>query len=484
MPNPPRELDAAAKRRIVIGVMLAMFLAALDSTIVAPALPTIGAELGGAAFLPWIVSAYFLTSTAVTPLYGKLSDIHGRRPILLTALGLFLLGSVACAAAPNMAVLIVARALQGVGGGGLQALAQTVVADIAPPRERARYTVYISSVWATASIAGPALGGFLAQYSSWTMIFWLNLPLGGLAFVVCNRRLRDLPQLRRPHRLDWLGGALVIGATVALNLMLTLGGHLRPWGSGEVIGLGAAAVVLGAAFVWHLRRAPEPLIPPGIFANRVVDKATAAMFFGMLVYVAATVYMPIYFETVLRLDPTSSGLGLIVVLGASVIGANFTGLSLPRLKRYKIMGFIGLPTAALGLLALSLLADRLNFWSAEAVILVYGVGLGTLFPTLTVSVQNAVDPRDMGAATATLAFVRSLGSALGVAVFGAVIFAYGVGEPGAGTGADAATAAAAFRIAFGGMAVSMAVCFGFFVAMEEKPLRGAIKAAPVEAEGV
>ena len=484
MPNPPRELDAAAKRRIVIGVMLAMFLAALDSTIVAPALPTIGAELGGAAFLPWIVSAYFLTSTAVTPLYGKLSDIHGRRPILLTALGLFLLGSVACAAAPNMAVLIVARALQGVGGGGLQALAQTVVADIAPPRERARYTVYISSVWATASIAGPALGGFLAQYSSWTMIFWLNLPLGGLAFVVCNRRLRDLPQLRRPHRLDWLGGALVIGATVALNLMLTLGGHLRPWGSGEVMGLGAAAVVLGAAFVWHLRRAPEPLIPPGIFANRVVDKATAAMFFGMLVYVAATVYMPIYFETVLRLDPTSSGLGLIVVLGASVIGANFTGLSLPKLKRYKTMGYIGLPFAALGLLALALLADRLNFWSAEGVILIYGVGLGTLFPTLTVSVQNAVDPRDMGAATATLAFVRSLGSALGVAVFGAVIFAYGVGEPGAGTGADAATAAAAFRIAFGGMAVSMAVCFGFFVAMEEKPLRGGIKAAPVEAEGV
>lgn len=462
--------------------MLAMFLATLDSTIVAPALPTIGAKLGGAAFLPWIVSVYFLTSTAVTPLYGKLSDIHGRRPVILSALGLFLAGSVACALSPNMIALILARALQGVGGGGLIALAQTVVADVAAPRERARYTVYISTTWATSSVAGPALGGFFAQYLSWTVIFWLNLPLGALAFVVCDRLLRHLPQQRRPHRLDWLGGALVVGATVALNLMLTLGGGALPWSSPAVIGLGVAALALGAAFVFHLSRAPEPLIPPAIFANRVVDKATLAMFFGMLVYVSATVYLPIYFESVLRLDPTASGLGLIVVLGASTLGSNLTGLNLPKLKHYKIMGYVGLPIAALGLVVLSALAYRLDFWTAEAVILVYGLGLGALFPTLTVSVQNAVDPRDMGAATATLAFVRSLGSALGVAIFGAVIFAYGLGEPGAGTGADVATSAAAFRTAFALMAGCMAVCFGFFVAMEERPLRGEIKAAAAEAE--
>jgi len=476
-----RELSPRAKRNIVIGVMLAMFLATLDSTIVAPALPTIGAKLGGAAFLPWIVSAYFLTSTAVTPLYGKLSDIHGRRPVLLSALALFLIGSVACALSPNMDALILARALQGIGGGGLIALAQTVVADIAAPRERARYTVYISTVWATSSIAGPALGGFFAQYLSWTVIFWLNLPLGALAYAVCDRLLRHLPQERRQHRLDWLGGALVIGATVALNLMLTLGGGLLPWGSAQVLGLGAAALALGAAFVWHLRRAPEPLIPPAIFANRVVDKATLAMFFGMLVYISATVYLPIYFETVLKLDPTASGLGLIVLLAASTLGSNLTGLNMPKLKHYKAMGYFGLPVAVVGLLALSAFAYRLNFWTAEAVILVFGFGMGALFPTLTVSVQNAVDVRDMGAATATLAFVRSLGSALGVAAFGAVIFAYGLGEPGAGSGADVATAAAAFRMAFGLMALSMAVCFGFFVAMEEVPLRGAVKTA-AEAE--
>ena len=477
-------MDRAAKLKIIVGVLIAMFLATLDSTIVAPALPTIGGKLGGAAFLPWIVSAYFLTSTAVTPLYGKLSDIHGRRIVLLAALALFLVGSVACALSPNMAALIVARAFQGIGGGGLIALAQAVIADIASPRERAQYTVYISSVWAASSIAGPALGGFLAQYLSWTMIFWLNLPIGAVAFVVCDRRLRDLPQVRRPHRLDWLGGLLVVGATVSLMLMLTLGGGLLPWRSALVQGLGAAALALGGAFIAHLSRAPEPLIPLSIFANRVVDKASLSMFFGMLVFAAAVVYLPLYFEICLHLDPTASGVGLIVVLGAGVIGSNFAGLNMPKIRRYKIMGYIGLPAAVLSLAALSALAGQLDFWGAEALILVYGLGLGTLFPTLTVSVQNAVDPGDMGAATATLSFVRSLGSALGVAVFGAVIFAYGLGEPGSNSHADAATAASAFRVAFALMAVATFACLAFFAAMEEVPLRGPVASATPEPEPI
>ena len=476
---PLTTISAAKKRSIVLAVLLAMFLSALDSTIVSPALPTIGAALGGAAFLPWVVSAYFVTSTAVTPLYGKLSDIHGRRPILLIALALFLVGSLACALSPNLTSLIVARALQGIGGGGLMALAQTVIADIASPRERATYTVYITTVWAAASIGGPALGGFLAQYLSWTLIFWLNLPVGGAAYFVCDRLLRDLPQVRRPHKPDWLGGALVIGATVALMLMLTLGGGQAAWGSPVVVGLGVAAAALGVAFLAHLRRAPEPLIPLDIFANRVVDKAAAAMFFGMLVYISATVYLPLYFELCLGLDPTRSGLALIVVLGASVIGSNFTGLNLPKVKHYKRMGNVGLPLGVAGLAALSLLAPQLNIWGALALVLVYGLGLGALFPTLTVSVQNAVDPRDMGAATATLAFVRSLGSALGVAVFGAVIFAYGLDE--AGGKIDSGVALTAFRVAFGLMAAAIAISFAFFLAMEERPLRGpAARAAEAE----
>ena len=472
LPHRPRELDSKAKRNIVIAVLLAMFLATLDSTIVAPALPTIGGKLGGAFFLPWIVSGYFLTSTAVTPLYGKLSDIHGRRPVLLAALALFLLGSLACALSPNMTTLIIARAVQGIGGGGLVALAQTVVADIASPLERAKYTVHISTMWAASSIAGPALGGFLAQHLSWTAIFWLNLPLGVPAYVMCDRLLRDLPQVRRPHRLDWLGGALVIGATAALMLALTLGGAYLPWRSGIVIGLGALAIALAVGFVAHLRRTPEPLIPPAIFANRVVDKASASMFLAMFVYVAAIIYLPLYFEACLRLDPTLSGVSLIGVLGASVISSNFTGLRIPRAPRYKMMGYYGLPASVAALTALAVFAPRLNFWAAEALILTYGLGLGTLFPVLQISVQNAVNPADMGAATATLTFVRSLGSALGVAVFGAVVFAFGLGEPSAVAQADPANAAAAFQAAFALMALATAGSLLFYAGMEERPLRG------------
>ncbi|MDE3174829.1 MAG: MFS transporter [Pseudomonadota bacterium] len=455
-----------------------MFLATLDSTIVAPALPTIGGKLGGAFFLPWIVSGYFLTSTAVTPLYGKLSDIHGRRPVMLTALALFLLGSVGCALSPDMTTLILARAVQGIGGGGLVALAQTVLADIASPLERAKYTVYISTMWAASSIAGPALGGFLAQHLSWTAIFWLNLPLGLPAYVMCDRLLRDLPQVRRPHRLDWLGGALVIGATAALMLALTLGGAYLPWRSPIVLGLGGAAAALAVGFVAHLGRAPEPLIPPTIFANRVVGKASASMFLAMLVYVAAVIYLPLYFQACLRLDPTLSGASLIVVLGASVLSSNFTGLSIPKMRRYKAMGYSGMPVSILALVALALFAPRLNFWAAEALILLYGLGLGTLFPILQIAVQNAVDPRDMGAATATLTFVRSLGSALGVAIFGAVVFAFGLGAPGMVAEADPAAAATAFQFAFGLMALATAGALLFYAGMEERPLRGPAPAAP------
>ena len=470
-------LDLAAKRKIVFGVMLAMFLATLDSTIVAPALPTIGAALGGETFLPWIVSAYFLTSTAVTPLYGKLSDIRGRRPVILGALVLFLVGSTACAVSPNMAVLVIARAVQGLGGGGLVALAQTVVADVATPRERAQYTVYITTVWATSSIAGPVLGGFLAQHLSWTVIFWLNLPLGAVAYGFCDRLLRNLPQERRPHRLDILGSALVVGASVSLMLMLTLGGGHAAWASPMVVGLGAGAVVLAAALITHLARAPEPLIPLSIFANGVVGLATASMFFGMIAYLGATVYLPLYFETFLGLDPTYSGAALIGLLGASVVGSFYTGRRLPRYAHYKWMGYAGMPLSTVAMGALAVLSPRLNAWGAELLVMLYGLGVGALFPTLTVAVQNAADPRDMGSATATLAFLRSLGSALGVAVIGAVVFAFGLAEPGAGIKADPGVAASAFRAAFAVMTLANLASLACFAAMEERPLRGPIEVA-------
>ncbi len=420
------------KRQIVIGVMLAMFLATLDLTIVSPALPTIGERLGDVAFLPWIVSAYFLTSTAATPLYGKLSDIHGRRPVLLWALVIFLVGSVLCALSPDMPILILGRAIQGLGGGGLVALAQTVVADIATPRERAKYVVYITTVWATSSIAGPVIGGFLAQHLSWTLIFWLNLPLCLAALHICNRRLRKLQQTRREHRLDLLGSALIIGASVALMLTLTLGGTQYSWTSAPILALLAGSVLLALLLIAHLARASEPLIPLSIFSNRVVGKAAGALFAAMFGFVGATVYLPIYFEYSLGMDPTRAGAGLMVLLGASVVGSNSTGRYMPRVTHYKRMGYAGLTLAIAALAALAAFAPRLNFVAAQVLVALFGLGIGPLFPTTTVCVQNAVDGRDMGVATATLAFLRTLGSALGVAAFGAIIFAFGIVSRDAG----------------------------------------------------
>ena len=301
-----RILTDSEKRNVVIGVLVAMFLATLDQTIVAPALPTIGAALGDVDFLPWIVSAYLLTSTAVTPLYGKLSDIHGRRPVLIGGLLIFLVGSVMCALAPSMTLLIAGRAVQGLGGGGLITLAQTVIADIASPRERAKYVVYISTVWATSSVAGPVLGGFLAQHLSWTLIFWINLPLCAIAILVCGRILRDLPQQRRPHRLDILGSVAddrrerrADADADAGRPPISLDFAAHPRARRRVLALLAAW--LGV----HLTRAPEPLIPLSIFANDVVGKASGALFFSMFAFVGATVYLPIYFEYQLGLDPTA-----------------------------------------------------------------------------------------------------------------------------------------------------------------------------------
>jgi predicted MFS family arabinose efflux permease len=315
------------------------------------------------------------------------------------------------------------------------------------------------------------LGGFFAQHLSWTVIFWINLPIGGVALYVCERLLRDLPQERRPHRLDLLGSALTIAASLSLMLMLTLGGAHYPWASPPVLALGVAAVALAAWLLRHLARAPEPLLPLDIFANQVVGRAVAALFFTMFAYVGAAVYLPLYFEYRLGLDATVSGAGLIALLGGTVIGSNFAGRRLPRMRHYKRMSYVGLGLSFVALVAMAALARTMSFGVAEALILVFGTGLGPIFPTLTVSVQNAVDPRDLGAATATIAFVRNFGSAIGVAVLGAVIFAYGLQAEGEAA-AQAAAAGDAFRAAFSLLALSMLAAIGCFALMEERSLRG------------
>ncbi|EBU7498234.1 MFS transporter, partial [Salmonella enterica subsp. enterica serovar Typhi] len=244
----PTTISESAKNAIIAGVLLSMLLAALDQTIIAPAMPTIGHALGQAEYLPWIVTAYLLTATAMAPLYGKLSDIYGRRITIYAAIVIFLAGSAVSAAAPTMMALILGRALQGLGGGGLMTMAQTVIGDLVPPRERARYAAWISGTWAAASIAGPLLGGFFAQHYHWSLIFWINIPLGLLAMAIINKPLRLLPVATHRHSVDWLGAVLLMAATSTLLLVLNWAGSKHAWTSPEVLGLLAASAVLWALF--------------------------------------------------------------------------------------------------------------------------------------------------------------------------------------------------------------------------------------------
>jgi EmrB/QacA subfamily drug resistance transporter len=477
----PPPLSQAEIRSIVVGIMLAMLLAALDQTIIATALPTIGRELHDLEHLPWVVTAYLLTSTAVTPLYGKFSDTHGRRITLLIGIAVFILGSVACALAPTMLALIVARGLQGLGGGGLIALAQTIVADIVPPRERGRYQVYFAIVFVTSSVAGPVLGGFIAEHLHWSVIFWINLPLGLLAAWMAHGSLKRLPRHDRPHRLDVLGAVLMVLATTSFMLALSWGGVRFPWSSAPILGLFLASAALWAAFVVRLRLALEPLIPPGVFQNPVVRMGTLAACFGMGTYIGLTIYLPVYFETVRGLSASASGLALIPLMVGTVVGATLSGRSMARVEHYKRMPIAGLLAAVAGTAVLVAFAESLSLAVIEILLALISIGLGTLLPVTTVSIQNAVRPHELGTATGTANFSRSLGGAIIVAVFGAIILG-GTGVTGAGltletlgsaASGGSADLGAVFSYVFAAACGGFTLALIFIAAMKELPLRGA-----------
>jgi EmrB/QacA subfamily drug resistance transporter len=481
-PSAPVRLDHAAVRRIILGLMLAMFLSALDQTIVATALATIGRAYADVQNLAWIVTAYLLAATAVTPVYGKLADIHGRRPVLLAGITIFVAGSLACALSPTMPALIAARALQGLGGGGLIALSQTIVGDAVSPRERGQYQGYFGAVFAAASIAGPVLGGVFAEHLHWTLIFWINVPLGLAAFFITGRALKALPRHERPHRLDLIGAALMLTATVSLLLALNWGGMRYAWASKEIIGLIAAAIILAALFVWRLSVAPEPFVPLALLANRVVAQAIgcAALAFGTMI--ALTIYAPVYFETVLGLSASGAGLTLIPFMGGVVVGSTFGGRLMAKLPRYKR---IGLPFAAAALVPLALVPAQLNVTAVGTLLFIAGCGIGTVLPITTVSVQNAVAPWQLGTVTGLINFVRALASALMVALYGAFLFG-GAGPQGVtleqlAAGRDAALEGH-FRLIFAVAAACLALSWAFLLAMEERPLR--TSAAPEGAAAV
>lgn len=464
-------LSTANIRSILLGLMTAQLLAALDSTIVGPALPTIGRDLGNLQQLPWIVTVYLLVSTALTPLYGKLADIHGRRVVLLFAMSMFLIGSTACALSRNMLMLVLFRGVQGVGGGGIFSLVQTIIGDIVPARDRARYQVYTSSVWMIANLAGPAVGGVFAQHLHWSMIFWINLPIGLVALAVTNSKLKLVPRHERPHALDIIGTVLIIAASVLLMLALSSGGGATPWLSPKILGLFAASAILWLLFVIRLATTAEPLIPLSVLSNRNVLTGTLTQFFAVGSYIAMAVYIAVYFQVVTGLSASASGIAVIPFLAFTTLGAALSARVMMRVQHYLRVPLVSLALAAIGTGILFLAPSGLPLLVLEAILTVISIGVGTLFPVLNVVVQAAVPLHSLGTTMAMLIFLRSLGTAMSVSLFGTMTAeAVEASHGAAASGIDAAAAAHAFGNMFLAAAIGLALGFVCLAAMQERPL--------------
>jgi EmrB/QacA subfamily drug resistance transporter len=410
-------------RGVVIGIMMSILLAALDQTVVIPAVPAIASDLKGFGHLSWIVSAYLLTSTAATPIYGKLSDIYGRRALLIPALIIFVITSVLCALAQSLTQLIIFRALQGIGGAGLMAISQAAIADVVSPRERGRYQGYMVSMWGLASIAGPVVGGYMTDHLSWRWIFWMNLPLGIGAIILSNRALKLLPVPKRSRSssIDYIGAALLTGAITALLLVMSWGGSEYRWGSPIVLGTLALGVALLAVLIMHERRVDNALLPPRVFANSIFIRGVTIGFFGSLALFGGTFLLPLFFQLTRGSDASTSGWLVLPFLGANVLGAFAGGQLTRRLGRTKTILMCGLGSCTLGFAALAFMGGQSSvFWPIIAM-LVLGIGIGSVMPTVMVTAQNAAELRDVGVATGCLLLLRSMGGAFGSTLVGAVL---------------------------------------------------------------
>jgi len=399
---------------------MSVLLAALDQTIVATALPSVAGDLNGLEHLSWVVTAYVLASTVGLPVYGKLGDLYGRKKIFLAAIVVFLLGSVLCGIAQDMGQLIAFRALQGLGGGGLFIGAQAIIADLVPPRERGRYMGVIGAAFGLASVSGPLLGGFLTDWASWRWVFYINLPLG-LASVAFVQAFLHLPPVERARpRLDLLGTLLLAAASTAAVLLTSWAGTTHAWGSPQILGLGAACVVLGVLFVLAERRAQEPIIPLHLFRDRnFVVPTAAAVCVGVLMF-ATISYLPTYLQMVERASATRSGLMMIPITVGMLCGTIGTGQIIARSGRYKIFPVLGSVVMALGLVLLSRIDEATPYrWTALGMV-VMGFGIGCLMQNLVLIVQNAVPRQEVGAATSSSNYFRQIGASFGIAVFGSV----------------------------------------------------------------
>jgi EmrB/QacA subfamily drug resistance transporter len=460
-----RTEQKAQNGRVMAPLMLVLFISTLDQTIVVAALERIGAVLGNADLAPWVATAYLLTSAVTTLIFGKLGDMFGRKIVIQISIAIFVAGSVLCAVAPSMVWLVTFRAVQGIGGGGLNSLVMAIVADLVPGRERARYQAVLGIVPAIALIAGPFLGGVIVDHLRWPWIFLINVPLGLLALMAIGARLH-LPRRRSPHRVDFAGGLLVLVFTTALLLVTVLGGKTFPWFS---IGIGALGVIGLMAFVAYIvveRRAAEPITPLRLFADGVFSIASMLFFLATAVLFVGLLFVPLMLQTVFGLSASRAGACIVPLLVGLILATMVTGTTITRTGRYKRFPIVGALLGGMALAGLGHISLDTPIWLILALLVALGAAIGLFIQVTLLAGQNTVAPKDLGVATGALNFFKSLGGAVGAAGFGAILAA---AMPLSPTLASAGTLAA-FHTVFNGAIVLMVLTLLLAIVMEERPL--------------
>ncbi|MBS3186745.1 MULTISPECIES: MDR family MFS transporter [unclassified Pseudomonas] len=415
-------LPPTVLRNVLTALMLAIFLGALDQTIVAVSLPAISARFNDVGLLAWVISGYMVAMTVAVPIYGKLGDLYGRRRMILTGISLFTLASIACALAQDMQQLVMARVLQGIGAGGMVSVSQAIIGDFVPPRERGRYQGYFSSMYAVASVAGPVLGGWLTEYLSWRWVFWINLPLGLVALWAIRRALAGMPVQHRQARVDYLGAVLMILGLGSLLLGITLVGQGQAWSAPAVLTLFACALLGLSLFIGHERRCQEPLLPMGLFGNRVAVLCWGVIFFASFQSISLTMLIPLRYQGITGAGADSAALHLLPLVMGLPLGAYTGGRMTSRTGRFKPQILAGAVLMPMAIFAMAITPPQAGLLSAVFMLLT-GIACGLQFPTSLVGTQSAVQSKDIGVATSTTNLFRSLGGAMGVACMSSLLLA-------------------------------------------------------------